>query len=141
MANQDYGAGQQYDQDTTNDQWAQQGGQQYDAQGSQGTMPNEWSQEAGMGGQNPDMQRGGMGRQDQPGDDMADDVDMADRDQYAQQVRNPANQSEWDQQRGGLSEDPNMPESPFGEDDRQEQGVSRRDKAVQGDIDSAFGNP
>ena len=126
MANQDYGRGQQYDQDTTDDQWAQQGGQQeydqfnqgmqgqqYDADPSnQGNMPDPWSQQGGMGSQNPNTQQGGMDDQDQ-----------------------------WSQQQGGLSEDPLSQDSPFGEDEQQGQGMSRRDRAEGGDIDSAFGNP
>lgn len=124
MANQDYGRGQQYDQDTTDDQWAQQGGQQeydqfnqgmqgqqYDADPSnQGNMSDPWSQQGGMGSQNPNTQQGGMDDQDQ-----------------------------WSQQQGGLSDDPLSQDSPFGEDEQQ--GMSRRDRAEGGDIDSAFGNP
>jgi hypothetical protein len=59
MANQDFGTGQQYDEDMMNDQWAQQGGQQDAVQD--------------MGSQMPNMPRGeGMGRQPQQRDDMSD---------------------------------------------------------------------
>ena len=64
MANQDSGAGQQYDEDITSDQWAQQGGQQVDEQDIEGVMP--------------DMPRGGnMGRQPQQRDDMSDQEQFA----------------------------------------------------------------
>lgn len=134
MANQDFGRGQQYDEDITDDQWAQQGGQQqytqssqgmqgqqydpfnqgqqYDVDpGSQGTMPDPSSRQGGMGGQNPNMQPGGMDDQD------------------------------WLNQQSGLSEDPLAQDSPFGEGEQPGQGMSRRDRAEDDDIDSAFGNP
>jgi hypothetical protein len=101
MANQDYGRGQQYDEDTTNDQWAQQGGQQQYDQSNQDVQ-----------GQQYDVDPGGQGTMPDP----------------------------WSQQ-GGLSEDPLSQDSPFGEGEQQGQGMSRRDRAEQGDIDSAFGNP
>ena len=121
MANQDVGAGQQYDEDITSDQLAQQGGQQYsDEQDIEGALPDDWSQQVGKGGQNPDAQRGGVGRQGQRGDDMDD------QEQPARQGSKP---DQWDQQRGGLGQEPIMPDSPLDEEEEwQEEDVSRLDK-------------
>ncbi|HEU5198617.1 MAG TPA: hypothetical protein VFU32_03205 [Ktedonobacterales bacterium] len=64
MANQDSGAGQQYDEDIPSDQWTQQGKPQYDEQDIEGVMPrkqpqqrdnvsdqDQWEQQHGLSGQ------------------------------------------------------------------------------------------
>ena len=102
MANQDYGAGQPYDQENITDPWTQQGRQQYD-QSNEGRQGQEYDQ-------------GRQGRQ-------------FDQDMQGQQAG-----------MGGVTQDPLMPDSPFDEEERPEEGMSRRDRLPQSDMDTAFGN-
>ncbi len=116
MANQDSGAGQHDDEDMTSDQWAQQASQQIDDQPMEGMMLSEQPQQADMGGQTPDIPRGGgMGRQPQQPDDVSD-------------------QDQWEQQQRGLSGQPFSPldEEPMDEEEEwqeeEEQDISEIDQ-------------
>lgn len=107
MANQNYGEGQQYDEDIINEQWVQQGKpQEFDEEHvRQGDMPGERPQQPGPG------------QQAQQHDDEED---------QSRQARQGSTQEQWDQEHGGLTKEPFSPLDE--EEEWEEEDISRLDK-------------